>query len=244
MSAAARSQAAQISWTAPASDGGSAITSYRITPYIGSAAQPATTVAAPAESATVSGLNNGTTYTFTVTAVNGVGSGPASAPSGSVVPRATIFEQAVPAVVEESDSNAVELGVKFSSDVPGQVRGVRFYKSAGNTGPHLVSLWSGAGALLAQATATGETAFGWQEVPFASPVTIAASTTYVASYFAPTGHYSATGQGLSNAVDSPPLHALSNTSSPNGVFAYSPTSTFPANSFNSTNYWVDVLFTP
>ena len=134
--------------------------------------------------------------------------------------------------------------MKFSSDVAGTVRGIRFYKSTANTGPHQVSLWSGAGALLAQATATGETASGWQEVPFASPVTIAANTTYVASYFAPNGHYSATGQGLANAVDSPPLHALSNTSSPNGVFAYNPTSTFPANAFNATNYWVDVLFTP
>jgi hypothetical protein len=78
---------AAVSWTAPPSNG-AAITSYTITPYTGTQAQPATTVTGtpPAAAATVSGLANGTTYTFTVTATNAIGTGPASAPTGPVTP--------------------------------------------------------------------------------------------------------------------------------------------------------------
>ncbi len=81
---------ATVSWTAP-SNGGAPITSYTVTPYIGSTAQPATTVngTPPVTNATVTGLTDGTAYTFTVTATNSVGTGPASAPSNSVTPTAS-----------------------------------------------------------------------------------------------------------------------------------------------------------
>ena len=82
---------AAVSWNAP-SDGGSAITSYTVTPFIGATAQTPTTVTGnpPATTATVSGLVNGTTYTFKVTATNAVGTGPASAASNAVTPSATL----------------------------------------------------------------------------------------------------------------------------------------------------------
>jgi hypothetical protein len=77
-----------LSWTAPASDGGSAITGYRITPFIGATAQTAIVTGSAATSATVTGLTNGTAYTFTVAAINGVGTGSASAASAAVTPSA------------------------------------------------------------------------------------------------------------------------------------------------------------
>ena len=92
-----------------------------------------------------------------------------------------------PGTPAEPDTAAVEVGVKFRSDVDGQVTALRFYKGTGNSGTHVGHLWSSAGTPLATATFTSETATGWQQVNFTSPVTIAANTTYVASYYAPSG---------------------------------------------------------
>ena len=62
-----------LAWTAPASNGGSAITSYTVTASPGGA-----TCTTSGLSCTVSGLTNGITYSFTVTATNAVGTGPPS----------------------------------------------------------------------------------------------------------------------------------------------------------------------
>lgn len=151
---------------------------------------------------------------------------------------------AAPTVSDAGADTPVELGVRFTADASGSISGIRFYKSAGNTGPHVVNLWNSAGALLATATSSSETASGWQQVNFSAPVPITANTAYVASYHSNVGHYSADQNYFAVAgVDNSPLHALQNTANtPNGVFVYGATSTFPNSSFNSTNYWVDVAY--
>jgi hypothetical protein len=236
---------ARVSWTAPSSDGGSALTSYTVTPFIGSTAQtPKTVTGSPLPtSTTVTGLTNGTGYTFKVTATNAAGSTQSTA-SATATPANTLFDLGTPSTIDAGDPDPIELGVKFKSDAGGQVTGVRFYKATANTGTHIGSLWSATGTLLARATFTGESASGWQSVIFSSPVAITAGTTYVVSYFAPNGHYSATGSVLSAAIDNPPLHTIANGVSPNGVYAYNSTPAFPNNDFNATNYWVDALFQP
>src|SRR5690606_12145377 len=108
------------------------------------------------------------------------------------------------------------------------------------TGTHIGNLWTAEGVNLASATFSGESESGWQQVDFIVPVPIEANTTYVASYFAPSGNYAATGQGLAEGRDNAPLHALSD--GVNGVYVYGPSSAFPVNTFNATNYWVDVVF--
>ena len=135
--------------------------------------------------------------------------------------------------------------MKFRSDVNGTITGIRFYKASTNTGTHVANLWTSSGTLLTTITFTGETASGWQQVLFSSPVPITANTVYVASYRALTGHYSANLNYFATAVDSPPLHALANgVSGGNGVYAYGSTSLFPAQTYSSANYWVDVMFQP
>ena len=73
---------ANITWAAPSSNG-SPITGYLVTSSPGSFTCAATT----ATNCTVTGLTNGTPYTFTVTATNAIGTGPASTPSSAVTPQ-------------------------------------------------------------------------------------------------------------------------------------------------------------
>ena len=77
---------ATVHWTAPSTNNGSAITAYVITPYLGVAAQQPHTYPSTATTQTVTGLQSGKTYTFTVAATNANGTGPQSTPSGAVTP--------------------------------------------------------------------------------------------------------------------------------------------------------------
>jgi hypothetical protein len=67
---------------------------------------------------------------------------------------------------------------------------------------------------------------------------------YVAAYLAPKGHYSSTPQAFSAAITNSPLVALANGTSVNGLYSYRSTLSFPVSSYQATNYWVDVMFTP
>src|SRR5207244_7359616 len=92
------------------------------------------------------------------------------------------------------------------------------------------------------ATFTGESASGWQQVKFSSPVAINANTVYVASYYT-TGHWSYDlNYFATSGVDNAPLHALANgNGAGNGVYVYGNGTVFPnSNSTNGANYWVDV----
>jgi hypothetical protein len=197
-----------------------------------------------------SSLANLTTYTATVSgakdAAGNVMTSPVSWSFTTAMATYNLWSPtATPAVVSDPDGKAVELGVKFRTDVAGQVSGIRFYKGSTNTGTHVGSLWTSTGTLLASVTFTGESASGWQQANFSSPVTINPNTTYVISYHTNVGHYSDTDNFFSvTGADSGPLHALANgVDGPNGVFAYSAGSTFPNSAASATNYWVDVIFT-
>jgi len=169
-----------------------------------------------------------------------------SASPGTPLPVYSIFQPTdVPATILANDMAAVEVGTKFRSSQTGIVLGVRYYKGTGVTGVHKGHLWSSAGVLLAEATFTGETASGWQEVLFAKPVPIQPNTTYVVSYHSASGDYSYTSNFFSSALANGPLKALADgEDGNNGLYSYSPTNIFPASSYNSSNYFVDVVFSP
>jgi hypothetical protein len=81
---------ATVTFTPPASTGGSGITSYTVTATDHTkAARGGQTATGTASPITVGGLTNGDSYTFTVTATNTVGTGPASAASNAATPEAT-----------------------------------------------------------------------------------------------------------------------------------------------------------
>lgn len=152
----------------------------------------------------------------------------------------------LPDVPATSDAGPVSLGVQFQSQTAGYISGIRFYKGTGNSGTHIGSLWTAKHTLLAQAAFTSETASGWQDVRFSDMVPVAANTTYIASYFAPLGHYAFTSGGLASGLTNAPLVALAGSSAPggNGIYSYGIVPQVPLNATAGSDYAVDVDFTP
>jgi large repetitive protein len=151
--AAAGDSAATVTWTAPASNGFSAITGYVVTPYIAGVAQTPQTFSSTATTQTVTGLTPGTSYTFRVAAVNAAGTGPASAASGAVTVNAgpSLTFAAPP---------AGEAGVAYSDQLTetGGTGTLTWSVSSGTLPPGL-TLNSSTGLLSGTPTASGSYAF-------------------------------------------------------------------------------------
>jgi subtilisin family serine protease len=86
VTATAGNLSAKVSWTAPPTQPGAEVKSYTVTTSPGGATA---TVEGTSTQAAVTGLSNGTAYTFTVKATNALGTSPASNPSSPVTPAAT-----------------------------------------------------------------------------------------------------------------------------------------------------------
>ena len=194
------------------------------------------------------GLTAGTTYYFEVIAtVGSIHSSPsnvASATTTGTPPTGdTIWPNSYTPSENAWGSGSYELGVRFTASESGEVTGVRFYKQTWMGGVvHVGHLWSSSGTLLATATFTNETSYGWQQVTFAIPVTIQANTVYVAS-FSTGGYYfgATTGFFCPNGVTNGPLQAEGTTQ---GDGVYNNAGSFPDYVDNGVNFWADVAFTP
>ena len=159
--------------------------------------------------------------------------------SGAVVGVSYFPSSVSPAILADSDTASLELGMKFRVSQAGSVAAVKFFKgSSANAGTHKGSLWSSSGTRLASVTFANETATGWQTAVLAKPVPVKASTTYVVSYLAPVGRYSATNNYFTSSKTSGVFTAGSGA----GVYKYGSTGGFPTSTWNNSNYFVDVVF--
>jgi len=141
-------------------------------------------------------------------------------------------------VASTGDTASVELGVRVRCAVDADVIGVRHYVGPDNRGPHVVRLWTGTGALLAEATAPAGS--GWVETRFTTPVAVGAGTVVVASYLAARGGYAFDIGRLASAITSGPVTAPADgEDGPNGCFRYG--GGFPDSSYLASSYGVDVM---
>lgn len=176
------------------------------------------------------GTESGTSNTFDVTTLRAC---PCSIWEGT----------GTPTLLNIHDSQPIEVGVKFRTAINGYITGLRFYKGSADTGTHIGHLWAGDGTLLATATFSGESPSGWQEVALSTPVAVTANTTYVASYYSSHNYYNSTGNYFTASANNPPVRALADgEDGPNGVYVYGTGGGFPTQSYQASNYWVDVVF--
>ena len=150
-----------------------------------------------------------------------------------------------PANPLNNDGQSLELGMRFRVTEPGIVRAIRFYKGAGTTGTHIGNLWTNTGTLLRSTTFTSETSSGWQEMALAVPLVLDTGVTYVVSCFSSSGDYGYTGAHFTSTISSGPIRGLADgVDGNNGLFKYTGSSAFPDQSFNSSGYFVDIVFSP
>jgi len=134
---------AVVKWTAPLSNG-LAITGYTVTPLAAGVAQPPRVLNSAATSATVTGLTNGTKFTFVVAARTSFTSGPASKASAPIVVGAPGMPRVVTATagtgratvhwtVPAANNGAAVLGYVVTPFVGGVAGTARAFRSAATT---------------------------------------------------------------------------------------------------------------
>lgn len=156
-------------------------------------------------------------------------------------PLTTIWGERPPSgVVLDNDQLAVELGTRFTARTSGQATGVRFFKTEGVKGAHTGTLWSSTGKRLATVDFRNESRSGWQVAEFASPVRLTAGASYVVSYSVPKGGRYAT--TVDSRAQSTTNHLAVARNA--GVYSYGRSSTIPTKTWRSSQYWVDITFTP
>jgi len=154
---------ASLSWTAPAADGGSAITGWTVQVRVGATVVRTDTITGSTPSTTITGLTNGTAYNFRVAAVNAHGTGAVSASSNTVTPATTPGAPVLGAVTQGAVGGALTVTVNWTP--PASNGGsaitsytVSAYNGAGNVAG-LVTLGSAARAATLTFTTTGPFTF-------------------------------------------------------------------------------------
>ena len=194
VSATAGNAAATVTWTA-APTNGSPITGYTVTSSPGGK-----TCTSSSTSCTVTGLTNGTSYTFTVTATNAIGTGPASTPSAAVTPT---FPSATKPTL--SSSRTGRLGLELTWTAPtlptAPVTGYELQRTDVTIDTYGASTTSA--SLTLQPTETAVFAVAALEGSLVSPVSPAVTVSLAHVPPGPPTITSATAGGASSAADGP-----------------------------------------
>ncbi|WP_038951404.1 DUF4082 domain-containing protein, partial [Bradyrhizobium genomosp. III] len=148
------------------------------------------------------------------------------------------FTTQTPSITNATDGTGAdyELGMRFTANTPGTIQAIRYYKASNETGTHIGHIWSATGQELATVTFTNEGASGWQQATLATPLTIAAGTTYVVSVNI-NSYYVSTTQGFASGISNGGLNAPVGA----GVFDYTE-GVFPTTIYQNANYFRDVVF--
>ncbi|MGY3290092.1 glucose/arabinose dehydrogenase [Bradyrhizobium sp. LM3.6] len=164
----------------------------------------------------------------------------ATATVGAASATTTLFTTQTPVNTNATDGTGAdyELGMRFTSDASGVIQAIRYYKASNETGTHIGHIWSATGQELATVTFTNEGASGWQQQTLATPLTIAAGTTYVVSVNI-NSYYVSTTQGFASGISNGGLNAPVGA----GVFDYTE-GAFPTATYQNANYFRDVVFAP
>lgn len=183
VTATAGNASASVAFTAPASNGGSAITGYTVTSSPGGFTGTGST-----SPITVTGLTNGTGYTFTVTATNAIGTGSASSASSASTPSAGATVPGAPTIGTATGGNA-QATVTFTAPASNGGSAITGYtvtsnpaggtdSNAGTTGlSHVITGLSNGTAYTFTATATNAIGTGAASSA-SSSVTPSAGTSY------------------------------------------------------------------
>lgn len=149
-----RNQSSVVSWTVPNNDGGDPITSYRVTASQGGGT--CTVNGATASSCTMSNLQNGTSYTFTVEAINQVGASDRSSSSNTATPAGAPTFSAPSTGLSGIYSNAfsLQLSATGASNGSGNVA-ISSYALTAGTLPAGLNLNSSTGLISGSPATTG-----------------------------------------------------------------------------------------
>ena len=135
---------------------------------------------------------------------------------------------------ESTDAKGnVEIGLRFSIQAAGRIKGLWFYQAQSERGVHVLRLWDSEGKQLAEATAVASETPGWQHARFAEPVPVSPGRVLVASYMAAT-HYVATAGVFAKPISRDGLTAEA------GVYSFDDLGAMPSKTYKQMNYFVDV----
>ena len=160
VSAVASNGRAVVTWGAPEPNGGAAVTGYTVTSSPPSAGCAMT----PSKTCTVAGLSNHTLYTFSVTATNADGTGPAATSSATPLTGATYFPVAPSRLVDSRAGTRLGLSASLVSGTPAQ------FVVVNRSADPLLNVPANAVAVTGNLTVTNQGSKGYLTLTPAKPV--------------------------------------------------------------------------